>query len=313
MANRNYAYLYEKSENANLMTNEQISKVLMDTDAQIAISSEAPLRLEEGYQLAISSADVKGNKVQLNLSKNGTEIDTKIIQPSIDNADMSDQTYYYKSNIGDTEDIVQLAVHFKNAFAGSNSSIATVDGIFQISDAPVLLKPDGQFDLMSVRQIDPDALAITMDNKDNQITLSPNKDIALMGEISIYIADQDEISDVEPLRYYLYKYIDVEGEALDAEEPASEEAQVNKVQESPHQDMDQAMDNHQENWPPTTEISENVKNVSSRNGPAKENRTLAMTAVEGRPGSRSLPGFPVTFAITGLLSSALILRSRERK
>ena len=316
MANRNYAYLYEKSENANLMTNEQISKVLMDTDAQITISSEAPLRLEEGYQLAISSADVKGNKVQLNLSKNGTEIDTKIIQPSIDNADMSDQTYYYKSNIGDTEDIVQLAVHFKNAFAGSNSSIATVDGIFQISDAPVLLKPDGQYDMMSVRQIDPDALAITMDNKDNQITLSPNKDITLMGDICLYTADQydDEynISDIEPLRYYIYKYINVEGEALASEEASSEEVQVKEVQESPHQDMDQAMGDHQENRLPTAEITENVKNVSSRNGPTKENRTLAMTAVEGS-GSRSLPGFPVTLAITGLLSSALILRSRKLK
>jgi S-layer protein (TIGR01567 family) len=238
MANRNYAYLYEKSENANLMTNEQISRVLMDTDAQITISSEAPLRLEEGYQLAISSADVKGNKVQLNLSRNGTDIDTKIIQPSIDNADMGDQTYYYKSNIGDTEDIVQLAVHFKNAFAGSNSSIATVDGIFQISDAPVLLKPDGQFDLMSVRQIDPDALAITMDNKNNQITLSLNKDITLMGEISICVADQDEISDAEPLRYYLYKYIDVEGEAPAIGEAAPEEVQVSEVQEKDAHNQD---------------------------------------------------------------------------
>jgi S-layer protein (TIGR01567 family) len=292
------------------MTNEQISRVLMDTDAQITISSEAPLRLEEGYQLAISSADVNGNKVQLNLSRNGTEIDTKIIQPSIDNADMSDQTYYYKSNIGDTEDIVQLAVHFKNAFAGSNSSIATVDGIFQISDAPVLLKPDGQFDLMSVRQIDPDTLAITMDNKDNQITLSPNKDITLMGEISIHIADQDEISDVEPLRYYLYKYIDVEGEAPATGEAAPEEVQVTEVQEKAAHN--QNVPQIEENRTTRSKASENVRNMTSEQEPPKDNKSLGTIEGKGVELKRQ-PGFQGICALAGLQSLAWILLGRGRK
>jgi len=33
---------------------------------------------------------------------------------------------------------------------------------------------------MSIRTVDPTALAITMDNRDNQIILSKNKDISLM-------------------------------------------------------------------------------------------------------------------------------------
>ncbi len=307
-SDRSYAYLYEKSNNSNLMNSEQICRVLIDEDAPITISSEVPLKLEEGYQLAISSVDVKGNKVQLALSKNGTEIDTKIIQPSIDNASMSDQTYYYKSDIGGTKEIVQLAVHFKNAFAGSNSSIATVDGVFQISDAPVLLKPDEQYDQMSVRRIDPDALTITMDNKDNQITLSPNKDITLMGEIGIYVADQDEISDAEPLRYYLYKYIDFDGEAPPAEEIALKTEQESELQVSPNQDITQI----EENQSASAKKSGNVQNISSEHKPDKESRTLVLDAVK-KPESKSLPGFQGKFALAGLLSSALILLVRERK
>jgi hypothetical protein len=56
---------------------------------------------------------------------------------------------------------------------------------------------------MSVRNVDPTSMTITMDNKDNQIMLSKNKDIPLMGKIHIKTADQDG-TDAAPLRYYIY-------------------------------------------------------------------------------------------------------------
>jgi S-layer protein (TIGR01567 family) len=99
--NQSSAYLCEKSKNSNLMTNELISKILMDTDTETTVTSDSPLKMEEGYQLVIKSVDVNGRKVQLDLSNNGQVLDTKIIQPSIDNADMGDQTYYYTKAISD--------------------------------------------------------------------------------------------------------------------------------------------------------------------------------------------------------------------
>jgi hypothetical protein len=47
-------------------------------------------------------------------------------------------------------------------------------------------------------------MTITMDNKDNQITLGNNMDIPLMGKIHIRTANQDPIDAANPLRYYLY-------------------------------------------------------------------------------------------------------------
>lgn len=70
---------------------------------------------------------------------------------------------------------------------------------------PTSIKPDQQFGIMSIRIVDPAALAITMDNKDNQIILSKNKDISLMKDFHIETANQNVIDETDPLRYYLYK------------------------------------------------------------------------------------------------------------
>ena len=115
---------------------------------------------------------------------------------------MDDKTYYYKRDVGDTTNIVTIAVHFKNSIHGSNKDIATIDGIFQISDTPMAITPDQQYGKMSIRNGDATGMTITMDNKDNQIVLSKNKDILLMQNIHIKTADQDG-TDSSPLRYYI--------------------------------------------------------------------------------------------------------------
>lgn len=198
------SFLYDRSKNRNLMTNEQIAKILIDDDTERTITSGSSLKLEEGYELAIKSINVKGTKVYLELSKNGQVVDSSVIQPSIVNARMSDKTYYYKVDLGDTAGIVQIAVHFKNFSRNADKGIATIDGVFQISDTPTPLKSDQQYDKMSIRNINPTDMSITMDNKDDQITLSKNKDVILMQNIHIKTADQDTIDAAQPLRYYTY-------------------------------------------------------------------------------------------------------------
>ena len=49
-------------------------------------------------------------------------------------------------------------------------------------------------------------MTIVMDNRDNQITLSKNKDVVLMQNVHIKTANQDGTNDA-PLRYYIYKGI----------------------------------------------------------------------------------------------------------
>ena len=163
-AGETVAYLYDMSNNRNLLANEQISKVLEDTDVEQTVTSNDPLKLAEGYQLAIKSIDPNGNKVYIELSKDGTVVGSQVIQSSPTNAKISDKTYYYKTDLGDTKDIIQIAVDFKNVFSGSDINMATVDGIFQISGEPASIKAGLHYDTMSISEVNPSTMTIKMDN-----------------------------------------------------------------------------------------------------------------------------------------------------
>ena len=209
------AYLYDNSQNENLITDEQISKVLIDDNTEQAVTSSNPLKLKEGYVLSLKSVDATANTAILELTKNSEVIDSRVVAPSRVNATMSDKTYYYKADIGSTANIIQIAVHFKNAFHASDQNLATVDGVFQLSDKPISIKPNQQYDKMSIRNVDATSQIITMDNKDNRITLSKNKDIVLMQNIHIRTANQDRIDADNPLRFYIYKLVTAEPKTTD--------------------------------------------------------------------------------------------------
>jgi hypothetical protein len=138
--------------------------------------------------------------------------DIKVVQPSIDNAMMADKTYYYKTDLGDVKEIVTIGVHFKNSYRDEEQAFATVDGIWQISDTPLSLKANKQYDKMSIRSVDSTVLAITMDNKDNQIMLTKNKNVTLMKDIYLRTANQDVIDEATPLRYYIYTPVTIQSE-----------------------------------------------------------------------------------------------------
>jgi S-layer protein (TIGR01567 family) len=137
-AGESIPYLWQKSNGKDLQKNGQLSEVLMDDNEERTLTSSEPLKLEEGYELAITSIYTDGNKVYLELSKDGQVVDAKLIKPFPEFKSIKDRTYYYKSDVGRTKKVVQIAVYFKNAFrGGSGIDLATVGGVFQISDSPL--------------------------------------------------------------------------------------------------------------------------------------------------------------------------------
>jgi S-layer protein (TIGR01567 family) len=135
-------FLWQNSNNEDLQKNGQLSEVLMDDKEERTLTSSEPLKLEEGYELTIKSIDIDGNKVYIELSKDGSAVDYKVISPLKAGATMADRTYYYRSNVGRTKKIVQIAVYFKNAFRTSDQNLATIEGVFQISDSPLDITTD---------------------------------------------------------------------------------------------------------------------------------------------------------------------------
>jgi len=163
------------------------------------------LKLAEDYTLAIKS--IEGYKVYLELSKDGSVVDTKVVSPSKDNADELDKTYYYKNpKVGNQNKLVTIGVHFKNAFRGASQDLASIDGIWQISDTPTEVKADTEYDKMTINTVDATNGVITMNNKDNAITLTRNMSMPLMGDLRIKTADNDTH------RFYIYKEITEPGD-----------------------------------------------------------------------------------------------------
>ena len=191
-------YLFDRSKNRNLMTYEQISKILMDDDTNKLVKKGESLKLKEGYELLLKGVSSEG-QVYLQLLKEGQVIDESFLYPSVSGATMVDKTYYYRSDFGDMKDIAVIAVHFRGTYRDEEQALAKVDGIWQISETSTSIRLDKQYGKMDIRQVDPVALRITMENKDNPINLSRNIDVELMPSIYLRTADN------ETLRYYIYR------------------------------------------------------------------------------------------------------------
>ena len=191
--------LFEKSEDENVLSNEQLLKILYDFDTEMTVTSGTPLKLEEDYVLTVKSIDYKNGEVFVELAKNGSVVSSEVVAPSKIYASMSDKTFSYKKSIGDSKDVVIIAAHFKNAFSGSGQDMVTIDGLWQLSDTPTDVSENTQYDKMTIQTVTADR--IMMSNEDNDIALRKNTDIPLMPGIRIKRADADEF------RYYIYKII----------------------------------------------------------------------------------------------------------
>jgi len=188
---------FKESTDKNSLSSEQLETILMDSKDEMIVNSSTPLNLSEGYELVIKLIDTNG--MYLELAKDGHVIDSKVISPSKDGATEVDKTYWYKNPaVGEQKNLVTIGVHFKNAISIQNRTIATVDGIWQISDAPTEVKADTQYGKMTISAVDATNGIITMNNKDNAITLSKNKDIELMPGVNLRTADN------LTQRFYIY-------------------------------------------------------------------------------------------------------------
>lgn len=208
-------FLFDKSTDKSALAKVQLLKILADDDTEKTITTDTPLKLEEGYELAIKSISPDGNNVYLELSKEGEIVHSAVIYPSMEAATIADKTYIYKEDVGDLKKVVTIAVHFKNAFRGADQNLATIDGVWQISDSPISVAGGTAFDRLMISDIAGDH--ISMNNKDNPIKLSKNKYVSLAGDIYLQTADSDS------LRYYIIRQIvrEVQGANQDLEEITS--------------------------------------------------------------------------------------------
>jgi hypothetical protein len=104
--------------------------VLINASDEIIITSGTPLTLGEGYELLIDSIDIDGNKVYIELSKDGNKVDSAVIIAPNER----DDTFIYSQRNGHTGTSQIIRVHFKNALRGQYRNLVTLDSVWQASD-----------------------------------------------------------------------------------------------------------------------------------------------------------------------------------
>ena len=166
-----------------LINEGQLRQVLIDNDDEKTIVQGSVMPLEEGYELRIKQIDVNGNKVYLALAKDGKEIDSKVVSPGT----LKSSTYQYKVTISG-EDTPIIMAHIPSVFAGSESGIVTVDGLFQVSDTYKSVEDGDKYGKMKVVGVSD--TGVTMDNTDS-VSLGKGKTVNIFGNVSFQIADAD--------------------------------------------------------------------------------------------------------------------------
>lgn len=173
-----------------IVSQGQLSKVLVDNDDKRSVYPGSSLVLEDGYVLEVVEVDLNGDKVRVSLQKNGKEVDSSILAANTD--------YVYKTKLGSSDDVPLIVVHFNEIFRGTERDAVFVQGIFQISENYITLEGSDKFGKMEVSGIS--ETGITLKNA-NSISLTKDNVINVMGNISFRTANSDT------LRYYPFVQI----------------------------------------------------------------------------------------------------------
>ncbi|MCK5660500.1 MAG: hypothetical protein KAH86_04010 [Methanosarcinales archaeon] len=266
------------TDNRAILENDDLSKVLIDSDDKYTIATGDGLELKEGYVLNVQQVDLEGNKALIELVKDGKVVDTEVVYPGQETGESDDVYVYDEADLGDKDDYPIVIARIDTVFRGTDTNVVTLEGVFQISDTITTVETSDKYGRMEVTDVS--ATEIIMKNVDNTISLSTDSVKSVFGDIS-FRTGKDNTANIS---FYPMVEVTIEGgEAVEVEEPEVEEGEGEGEGEG------EVMED--ETAPVTPEVEEDEEEEVE---PEKE------------------PGFEAVFAITGLLAVAfLVLRQRE--
>ena len=125
----------ETSSEQVILVTGNVAKILIDSNDKYTIATGDGLELKEGYVLNVQQVSIDDNKVLLELTKDGYVVDTKVVNPSIDDV------YVYDGESPDDKDKYPLIIaRIDVIFRGTDTNLVTIRGIFQASDTITSIK-----------------------------------------------------------------------------------------------------------------------------------------------------------------------------
>ncbi|MEI6103779.1 MAG: S-layer protein domain-containing protein [Methanothrix sp.] len=155
-----------------------LRKVLVDARDEYTLTYNKTLPLMDGYVLAVAEISLKSNVVNFVLLKNGKPVHAAIVSMG--------GTYVYK-----IDEVPIILVHLLNAMSGENSGFAEVDGIFQVSDNPIVtLFEGGRLDNMKLSSLADDGIEF---RNERSLTLIKNSQVLLATGFVLRVADSTDL------------------------------------------------------------------------------------------------------------------------
>lgn len=165
-----------------LLDRGRLSKVLIDDDKSRNMYVGKNLELEGGYKLRIIDVDVAGDQAWIELYREGELVDSAV--------ESSGTTYVYERGLGGVNDVPVVAARVGNVFQGEESSLVTIDGIFQISVNLKNVETGEDFGEMTVDTTS--TTTLEMVNEDD-LKLSKGKTVDIFGNVALDVADNSTL------------------------------------------------------------------------------------------------------------------------
>lgn len=178
----------------------EFTRLVLDSDDKYSLKTGEILNLGQGFKLEAKQIDVDGEKVWLELDKDGQYVGDEIV--SVAGSEDGNWTCELDNILGE-DDIPVFKVHVNQVFQGGAESIAQIEGLWLIDYTNAgEIKFDSEFSKLNDVLIGP---TLTITNED-PITLTKGLDVEIGEGIYFRIAN-----DANALRFYAFKHITTPG------------------------------------------------------------------------------------------------------
>ncbi len=269
----------------------KLAKLVLDSDDKYTLKTGETLDLGDGYSLQAKQVDVDGNKVWLELDKDGEYVDDEIVS-----TDSGDHIWTCEVDDVQGEDNVPvLKVHVNQVFQGAVDSIAQIDAIWLIDYANAIkINTDDEFGKLNDVSINGPTITIS---NDDTFSLTKDSDQEI-GE-GMYF----KVADSNVLRYYPY-----------VEETIGNGTATTTLGNTTSIDNTTVTDNMSVTSTPVVNSTEETQDVNASTPTNMETPTTPDTSAAANNTTETQnksPGFGVIPAVFGLLLVFYIVRKNR--
>lgn len=156
----------------------ELREILIDSNDVHTLSYNSSMPLQNGYVMALKEISEDGNVANLVLFKNGKPVHMAAVS--------SGDTYVFK-----IQNIPIILVHLDKVIGGNGIGVVEIDGIFEVSDAPVIKLSDGiKLGNMELTDLSENLIEFR-NNRD--LTLTQDSTVPLLDGLELVVLDQPNL------------------------------------------------------------------------------------------------------------------------